>query len=903
MSGEDLEALGQAFARAVAEWGGPQPLRAAPAAPATYVVNRRGEKVGAEFDKITARNEELRSNPAYGPELRGINSPAITAEVVRRFRNGMTTRELDSETVATCVDRCTESSDYEWLAARICVSDLHKRTPAAMPAVVDALVAAAPCRAAVRLSDEFIAIVRRAADAIAGKLDAGRDYRLRYFGLQTVENSYLLRQAAEGRPDKGAVAERPQHLYMRVALGIFVCQPDGRGHEADEDVFARRLAQAFAYYDALSLQLVSNATPTMLNAGTTVPQLSSCFQLATGDDLRAIFDTFESAGMISKWSGGVSLWLHNVRAEGAPIRKTGGRSSGVKHVVKIFNEIQRYVDQGGNRPGAFAVYLSVDHDDVFTFLRMARIKGEDAFRPFSAPDLKYALWVPDLFMEALAAQLANDARAAADPAANDPAAGDWYLFSPDTAPGLHLAYGDEYRALYARYVAEGRARRRVKAGDIVAEAFATWTQVGVPYWLFKDNINRKSNMCNVGPICSSNLCCEITIPSWSAFDAGAFERFHPDNGAGGETGVCNLAAICLESFVVAGGAAGGETLDFANIANAAALEARALNRVIDLNHYPNEEGRRSNRRHRPIGIGVMGLADVLARLGVAYGSREALALARGAAAAVYYGAMRESCRLAEAEGPYETFAGSPVSKGKIQPDLWVEAGNLSGDWAREVEEATGGFLRPGDWADLRARAARGVRNAYVTAYMPTATTSNIVGQNECFEPYTSNLYPRKTLAGEFMIVNRHLMRRLASLGLWDEEMRREVLAAGGSVQGIARVPAEVRRLFRTAREIHPSLVIRMAKSMAPFVSQSMSMNLFLSEPSLPKIIRFLDEGWREGLGTGVYYVHLAPATGSQKTSVVVTTGPARAPAPAPAPTPARAARRACADEVCTSCAL
>ena len=932
---QGLMALGQAFVRAVAETSrAPAARRAAPAArqpraPTTYVVNRRGEKVAVLFDMITARNEDLRSNPAYGPELLAIDSPAITAEVVRRFRNGMTTRELDAETAATCIDRSSHHSDNEWLAARIYVSDLHKRTPEALPAMVDAIIAAAPDRASIRLSDEFIAVVRRAGGAVAGAIDFSRDFRLRFFGYQTVARSYLLRPSSRREESSlldDQLMERPQHLYMRVALGVFVCQPDGRGHEADDAVFAQRLALAFRYYDALSLQLVSNATPTMLNAGTVVPQLSSCFQLATGDDLPTLFDTVKSAALISKWSGGVSLWLHNIRAEGAPIRKTGGRCSGIKRYVKILNEVQLYVDQGGNRPGAFAIYLGVDHDDVFTFLLMARLKGEEALRSLNAPDLKYALWVPDLFMEALTAQLANEARVAAG-GDDDPEAGDWHLFSPDAAPGLHLVYGDEYRALYARYVAEGRARRCVKAGDIIAEAFKTWTQVGIPYVLFKDAINRKSNMRNVGPICSSNLCCEITIPSWSAFDAPDFARFHPGNAGGGEFGVCNLAAVCLESFVVTPSRAASpdlngngngdaspdpaETLDFAGIADAAGLEARVLNRVIDLNYYPSEECRRSNRRHRPIGVGVMGLADVLARLGVIYGSPEAQALTRAVAAAVYFGAMRESCRLAETEGPYETFAGSPVSEGKLQPDLWVEAGDLPDGWELEVEAATGGFLRPSSWAELRVRAMRGARNAYVTAYMPTATTSNIVGQNECFEPFTSNIYPRKTLAGEFLVVNRHLMRRLTSLGLWDEKMRREILAAGGSVQGIARVPAEVRRLHRTARETHPSLIIRMAKSMAPFICQSMSMNSFLDEPDLSKIVRFLVEGWRAGLKTGMYYCHMKPAAGSQKTSIVVTNTPAAAePAPAPAAAAPAAApvvpvarRWTCNEEVCTSCAL
>lgn len=934
-----LLALGETFRRAVNQkrhCNGSATKPRAPAAqaraPATYVVNRRGEKVPVRFDMITERNEDLRSSPVYGAELVAIDSPAITAEVVRRFRNGMTTRELDAETAAICIQRATRHSDYEWLAARIYVSDLQKRTPAALSAMIDAIYRAAPDRESVRLSDEFIAIVRRAAARVDAHLDARRDYRLRFFGYQTIARSYLLRPSSRREESSlldSQLMERPQHLYMRVALGIFVCQADGRGHEAPEDLFAARLAAAFQFYDALSLQCVSNATPTMLNTSTLVPQLSSCFQLATGDDLPTLFDTVKSAALISKWSGGVSLWLHNVRAEGAPIRKTGGRSSGIKRYVKILNEVQLYVDQGGNRPGAFAAYLALDHDDIFTFLAIARLKGEEAVKALNAPDLKYAIWVPDLFMEALEAQIANDERVAAG-GENDPAAGDWYLFSPDQAPGLHLVYGEDYRRLYGRYVAEKRYRRRVKAGDLVLEAHRTWSQVGVPYVLFKDHINRKSNMRNVAPICSSNLCCEITIPSWSDFDAPAFAAFNKGNDpAKGEFGVCNLAAVCLESFLGAGPAPApapastaegqpeplaqprarrfcgvGEmekwdiegvprreaedktasplslspprsespdpvsvSVNFAGIIGAAGLETRVLNRVIDLNYYPSDECRRSNRRHRPIGVGIMGLADVIARLGLVYGSREAAGLARAIAAAVYYGAMCESARLAETEGPYESFEGSPISEGKLQPDLWVEAGHLGPGWEDEVERLTGGVIKASDWAELRARCRRGVRNAYVTAYMPTATTSNMVGQNECFEPFTSNIYTRRTLAGEFFIVNRHLMAELTELGLWDEQMRRDILAAAGSVQAIERIPADVRRRYRTAREIHPSFVIRMAAAMAPFVCQSLSMNLFLNEPDLPKILRFLFEGWRAGLKTGMYYCHTKPAAGSQKTSV------------------------------------
>jgi ribonucleoside-diphosphate reductase alpha subunit len=900
---EDLDVLSRAFLNAVG--AGAAPRRAAPPSPpATYVVDRRGAHVAVQFDKITARNEALRTNPKYGPVLAAIDSSAITAEIVRRFRNGMTTRELDVETAATCADRASHHSDYEWLAARVHVNDLHKRTPRGLGEMVRALAAAAADARCVRLSPEYAAIVERASAAIDARLEFSRDYRLRHFGFQTMARGYLLRPGARSEESSlldTQLMERPQHLYMRIALGIFVCRADKRGHEAPEEAFGRRLAAAFQLYDALSLQLVSHATPTILNAGTKVTQLSSCFQTATGDDLHQLLLTHLHIGDISKWSGGVSLWLHNVRAEGALIRGTGGRSTGLKHYVRMLNDLQMYVDQGGNRPGAFAIYLSVDHDDIFTLLAQGRLKGEETLKEVAAPDLKLALWVSDLYMEALAAQLRNAAAVeAGEP--DDPEAGDWYLFCPDEAPGLHLTWGDAYRELYERYVAEGRYRRRVKAGDIMEAAFKNWAQGGTPYVVNKCPVNRKSNMQNVAPICSSNLCEEITIPSWSEFDAPEFAQFHPDNAAGGEYGVCNLAAVALESFIRVDSSPSEVTFDFAGEAAAAGLECRALNAVIDLNYNPSEECRRSNHRHRPIGIGLIGFADALARKREAYGTREAARFARGIAATLYFGAMQASAALAETDGPYETFEGSPVSRGLLQPDLWVADGSLAPGWEAEVEDATGGFIKPADWAALRARCRRGVRNAYVTAYMPTATTSNIVGQNECFEPFTSNLYVRKTLAGEFTIVNRHLMAELVAAGLWDDRMRREVIAAGGSIQGIERIPADVRRRYRTAREIHPSLFIRMVKAMAPFVCQSMSLNLYLNEPDLPKILRFLIEGWREGIKSLAYYVHTKSAAGSQKTSVRTLTHEGAPAVPVAEETPQQVCSRT-NREACTSCAL
>lgn len=906
-----VDALTELFNRSVAGYYQQRPPAVPPSKLKTFVVNRRGERVPLQFDLITERNEELRSDPRYGPELAAIDSPAITAEVARRFRNGMSTRELDAETAAICYGLATRHVDYEWLTARIYVSDLHKRTPARLEEMIDALIAAAPDGAdSLRLSPELIAVVRRASADIDDNIDPWRDYRFRFFGWQTLARSYLLR-ARPRREDisllEDELMERPQHLFMRIALGIFVCRPDGRGHLAPPEEFYPRLEEAFKFYHAISLQCISNATPTLLNMGTKYAQGSSCFLTATGDDLGALFDTIGKMALISKRAGGVALWLHNVRAQGALIRGTMGLSAGIGGLLKLYEDTQLYANQGGNRPGAFAVYLSPDHADIFTFLRASkRVGAETQGAGVSAPRLKYALWVPNLFMDRLREQI-NDP--------TNPRAGEWHLFSPDRAPGLHLVWGEEYRRLYDQYVAEKRYERVVRAGDIIQEAFQSWQTGGVIYVCSKDRFNAKSNLQNVAPICSSNLCVEIGIPSWSQHDAAAMARFHPGNAAGGEFGVCNLAAICLESYLVAGAAGVPAALDYAGIVEAAALETRALNRMIDLTQYPSEECRRSNQRHRPIGVGIMGLADVYAAMHVPFGSRRALQIARAIAACVLYGCLRESAALAADEGPYATWEGSPDSRGLFQPDLWVACGEypgLRGDsggggpaWPAEVEELTDGAIRAAAWEELRGVPKR---NSLLTAFMPTATTSNIVGQNECFEPFTSNIYTRKTQAGEFFIVNRHLMRDLTALGLWDDAMRAELLRANGSVQGIAAIPDELRRRYRTAREISPGLITQTAAAMAPFVDQSMSLNVYFSDPVLSKILRFLFDNYDAGLKSLMYYCHFAPATGAAANRHGAKTATLSVPTPAPSAQPPVDAdgpvcTRAMIEAGCESCAL
>ncbi|RGB36250.1 ribonucleoside-diphosphate reductase large subunit [Rhizophagus diaphanus] len=723
----------------------------------------------------------------------------------------MTIRELDERMVSCLSQSSTKNSDYNRLAGRIISSCIHDQTPSHLDDVINNNG---------RYSAVFCKVIASASRQIQSKINFSRDFRFKHFSIQTLLHSYLMREnkTADTHESSGLACfpiERPQHLYMRIAL----------------EIFQNNLSDAFKLYDALSLQRVSHVTPTMLNAGTNSSQLSSCFQLVTADDMETLFDTLKKMALISKWSGGISLWLHNVRAKGSYIHSTDGISSGIGEYLSILGSIQNYANQGGKRPGAFAVYFSVNHDDIFTFLRKSRhIEGSS-----SAAFLKYTLWVPDLFMGKLLEQLRAEKNQT-----SDPIAGDWYLFSPDEAPGLYSVWGEEYWKLYTRYVATGKYQRKVKAKDIINEAFTSWCHAGVPYILFKDHINQKSNMQNIGTICNSNLC--VTGDTYALC---------------GKFGMCNLAAICLGSYVKDGCSHDSlfpEILDFPAIMDAATLETRALDNIIDVNFYPTDECRQSNQYHRPIGIGIMGLADVMAKAKIVYGSCTCQKLAQVVAAVIYYSAMLTLTKMAEEKHSYSSFHGSPASMGKLQPDLW---------------SLTGGLVKATDWNYLRQRLKSGfLRNAYVTAYMSTATTSNIVGQNESFEPFTSNLYTCSTQAGEFFIINDYLINEFVARNIWDDRMRRELIAHGGSVQEISRVPPEVKKLFLTAREIKPKYIIQIASTMAPFVCQSMSMNLYLDYPRLSTILSFIVDAWKFGLKTGMYYCHTLPAASTQQTSIV-----------------------------------
>jgi len=646
-----------------------------------------------------------------------------------------------------------------------------------------------------------------------------RDYNFTYFGLKTLQHKYLIGE------------ETPQDLYLRIAITLF---------DEPEDIKK--------YYDALSCQEISNATPVYMNCGTKVQQLSSCFQYGIGDDVFDMYYVNALGAVTSKESGGASFWGHSIRGFGSMINSTGGNTKGIRHVIRMLNDTQVHINQGGKRPGAFAFYLSVDHIDVITALAQCLPEVEASLTEVHSPNIKLALWVSDLFMENMLEELTDKTK------------GDWYLFSPDEAPGLYLVYGDEYKKLYKQYVSEGKYRKKIKCSQIMHAAFKLWSRAGIPYFMFKDNINRKSNMKNVAPIQSSNLCCEITIPSWSTDQAPDFAKFNEGNGKA-ETGVCNLGAICLESFVTK-----NNNINYSRLIDSAGLSCKGLNNIIDKTKYPDIQCERSNQRHRPIGIGIIGLADVFGRKRVAYDSPEAVDIAFALAATIYYGALKMSCELAKEHGTYTSYKGSPMSQGQLQPDLW----GLDRDvWETKLEQLTNGILTRDMWTSVRNNIAQyGIRNAYLIAYMPTSATGNIVGQNECFEPFTSNIYTRNTQSGEFLLSNKHLINHLIELNLWTKELYHEIIENDGSVQSLDSIPNEIKPLYKTARELSQKSIIHIVKAMSPFVCQSCSMNMYLNEPSLPKITGFLKYGWLAGLKTGLYYCHTSPASGGQKNNSV-----------------------------------
>lgn len=750
-----------------------------------FVVKRNGQQEAVKFDKITARIQYL----CEGLDPQHIDPARVALKVIEGLYDGVTTQELDDLASEIAATMTTRHPDYALLAARIGVSNLHKNTRESFSETMGLLyhyVNPKTGENAGLIADDVYAVIQAHATELDAALNHERDFLLDYFGFKTLERSYLLKLDQK-------IVERPQHMLMRVALGI---------HGAD-------LTAALETYDLLSERWFTHATPTLFNAGTPKPQMSSCFLLTMKDDsIDGIYDTLKTCAKISQSAGGIGLSVHNVRATGAYISGTNGTSNGIVPMLRVFNDTARYVDQGGGkRKGAFAVYLEPWHADIHSFLDLRKNHGKEELR---ARDLFYALWIPDLFMQRVEAE------------------GQWSLFCPHEAPGLADCWGEEFEALYTRYEQEGRARQVVSARELWMSVLETQIETGNPYLLYKDACNRKSNQQNLGTIKSSNLCTEI------------IEYTSPD-----EVAVCNLASLSLPAFVKDG------VFDHQRLYEVTQVVTRNLNKIIDRNYYPVIEAENSNLRHRPIGIGVQGLADVFILLRMPFESAEARALNRDIFETLYFSACTASKDLAKVEGPYETFAGSPASKGQLQFDLWNQT--PSERW---------------DWASLKAEIKQhGMRNSLLLAPMPTASTSQILGNNECFEPYTSNIYTRRVLSGEFIVVNKHLLRDLVALGLWNDNLKNELLANNGSIQSIEGIPTAFKELYKTVWEIKQRALIDMAADRGAFICQSQSLNLFVDQPSYAKLTSMHFYAWKQGLKTGMYYLRTRAAADAIKFTV------------------------------------
>lgn len=750
------------------------------------VVKRDGRRESVKFDKITARIEKL----CYGLNADYVKPVEIAKKVIDGLYDGVSTIELDNLAAETAATMTTRHPDFAKLAARISISNLHKVTETSFSTTMKRMyeyINPKTGENAALLSKEAYGTIRANAKKLDDAIDYNRDYNYDYFGYKTLERSYLMKL-------DGKIVERPQHMLMRVAVGI---------HGED-------IESAIQTYNLMSEKWFTHATPTLFNAATPKPQLSSCFLLSMQDDsINGIYDTLKQCAKISQSAGGIGLSIHNVRATGAYIKGTNGTSNGIVPMLRNFDMTARYVDQGGGkRKGSFAIYLEPWHADIFDFLDLRKNHGKEELR---ARDLFYALWIPDLFMERVEEN------------------GDWTLMSPDECPGLFEAYGDEFKALYEKYEREGKGRKTVKAQDLWFEVLEAQIETGTPYMLYKDAANKKSNQKNLGTIRSSNLCTEI------------MEYTSKD-----EVAVCNLASIALSRFVIDG------KFDHQKLYEITKVVTRNLNKVIDVNYYPVPEARNSNMKHRPIGIGVQGLADAFLLLKLAFESEEARKLNQEIFETIYFAAMETSMEIAIEEGPYETFKGSPVSKGIFQFDMWGVTPD-SGRW---------------DWIDLKQKVKKhGVRNSLLLAPMPTASTSQILGNNECFEPYTSNLYLRRVLSGEFIVANKHLMSELIDLGLWDERMMNRIKAENGSIQNIAEIPGDIKDRYKTVWEISQKAIIDMSADRGAYICQSQSLNIHLQDANFGKMTSMHFYAWKKGLKTGMYYLRTKAATDAIKFTV------------------------------------
>ena len=750
-----------------------------------YVVKRDGKQEAVKFDKITARIVKM----CYG--LDPLVSPeAVAMKVIEGLFDGVSTTELDNLAAEIAAAKTIDHPDYALLASRIAVSNLHKETKKTFSEVMHDLfyyVDSKTNESAALLADDVYQIIMDNKEALDSSIIYDRDFRYDYFGFKTLTRSYLMRL-------NGKIAERPQQMLMRVAVGI---------HKTD-------IPAAIKTYNLMSEGWFTHATPTLFNSGTPKPQMSSCFLLTMKEDsISGIYDTLKSCAQISQSAGGIGLSIHDIRATGSYIKGTNGSSNGIVPMLRVFNDTARYVDQGGGkRKGSFAIYIEPWHADVFDFLDLKKNHGKEEQR---ARDLFFALWIPDLFMKRVKEN------------------GEWTLMCPHECPGLSDTHSAAFEALYTKYEQEGKGRKTIKAQDLWFKILESQIETGTPYMLYKDAANAKSNQQNLGTIKSSNLCTEI------------IEYTAPD-----EVAVCNLASLALPKFITEEG-----TFDHDKLFEVTYQATINLNRIIDNNFYPVEEARNSNMRHRPIGLGVQGLADAFIMLGFPFESEEARALNREVFETIYFASMTASKDLAKVEGPYQSIAGSPVSQGVFQFDMWGVTPSNRWEWDLLKEEVK----------------KHGVRNSLLLAPMPTASTAQILGNNECFEPYTSNIYTRRVLSGEFIIVNKHLLKDLVKAGLWDKDMRQKIMTANGSVQNIQKVPQRLKDLYKTAWEISQKAIIEQAADRGAYICQSQSLNIFMENANFGKLTSMHFYGWEKGLKTGMYYLRTKAATDAIKFTV------------------------------------
>ncbi|MGA0967089.1 MAG: ribonucleoside-diphosphate reductase subunit alpha, partial [Flavobacteriaceae bacterium] len=749
-----------------------------------FVIKRDGRKEPIMFDKITARIRKLNYglNPLVDPVR-------VAMRVIEGLYDGVTTSELDNLAAEIAATMTTTHPDYAKLAARISVSNLHKNTKKSFSETMTDLyeyVNPRTGKKAPLLSDEVYEVIHKNAEKLDSSIIYNRDFGYDFFGFKTLERSYLLKL-------NGHIVERPQHMLMRVSIGI---------HLND-------IKSALDTYELMSKRYFTHATPTLFNSGTPKPQMSSCFLLTMREDsIDGIYDTLKQTAKISQSAGGIGLSIHNVRATGSYIAGTNGTSNGIVPMLRVFNDTARYVDQGGGkRKGSFAVYVEPWHADIFDFLELKKNHGKEEMR---ARDLFYAIWAPDLFMK----RVEQDSK--------------WTLMCPNECPDLYNVHGDEFDALYTKYEAEGRGRKTIKARELWEKILESQIETGTPYMLYKDAANRKSNQKNLGTIRSSNLCTEI------------MEYTSKD-----EVAVCNLASIALPMFVKDG------EFDHKALYDVTVRVTKNLNRVIDRNYYPIIEAENSNFRHRPVGLGVQGLADAFIMLRLPFTSEQAKQLNQEIFETIYFAAVSASVEEAKADGPYESYKGSPISQGEFQHNLWgIKDEELSGRW---------------DWGALRKKVKKhGVRNSLLVAPMPTASTSQILGNNECFEPYTSNIYTRRVLSGEFIVVNKHLLEDLVERGLWNEDMKQELMRNNGSVQNIDAIPDDLKELYRTVWEMSMKDIIDMSRHRGYFIDQSQSLNLFMEGATMAKLTSMHFYAWKSGLKTGMYYLRTKSAVDAIK---------------------------------------